>query len=73
MPKHGKKYKEAAKRISPEAAYGADEAVELVKALASAQFDETVQAGFRLGIAPRPAAQVGRGTVSPPHGAGQSG
>ncbi len=72
MPKHGKKYREAAKRISPEAAYGADEAVELVKTLATANFDETVEAVFRLGIDPRQADQLVRGTVSLPHGTGKS-
>lgn len=71
MPKHGKRYREAAKRYDRQAAYPAQEALDLVKTLAFANFDETVEAVFRLGIDPRKADQLVRGTVSLPHGTGK--
>ncbi len=71
MPKHGKRYREAAKRFDRQAAYPAREALDLVKTLAFANFDETVEAVFRLGIDPRKADQLVRGTVSLPHGTGK--
>ncbi len=71
MPKHGKRYREAAKRYDRHAAYPAQEALDLVKTLAFANFDETVEAVFRLGIDPRKADQLVRGTVSLPHGTGK--
>jgi len=48
------------------------EALELVKAMATRNFDETVEAAFRLGVDPRKADQMIRGTVSLPHGTGKS-
>jgi large subunit ribosomal protein L1 len=71
MPKHGKRYEEAAKRYDKHTAYAAVEAIGLVKTLAAASFDETVDAVFRLGIDPRKADQLVRGTVSLPHGTGK--
>lgn len=71
MPKHGKKYREAAMRYDREAPYPPRQALELVKTLAPAEFDETVEAAFRLGIDPRKADQLVRGTVSLPHGTGK--
>lgn len=71
MSSRGKRYVEAAKRFDKHAAYPAAEAVELVKSLAAAKFDETVDAVFRLGIDPRKADQLVRGTVSLPHGTGK--
>lgn len=67
----GKRYQEAAKRFDKHAAYPADEAIELARSLAAAKFDETVDAVFRLGIDPRKADQLVRGTVSLPHGTGK--
>jgi large subunit ribosomal protein L1 len=71
MVQRGKRYDEAAKRYDRQAAYPAPQAIELVKTLASARFDETVDAVFRLGIDPRKADQLVRGTVSLPHGTGK--
>lgn len=71
MPKHGKKYREALKRFDSETAYAPDEAIGLVKSFAPAKFDETVEAAFRLGIDPRKADQLVRGTVALPHGTGK--
>jgi large subunit ribosomal protein L1 len=71
MSKRGKRYSEAAKRYDRQAAYPAPQALELVKTLAGARFDETVDAVYRLGIDPRKADQLVRGTVSLPHGTGK--
>jgi large subunit ribosomal protein L1 len=71
MPRHGKKYLEASKRFDRQAAYTPQEALELVKTLSYASFDETVESAFRLGIDPRKADQLVRGTVSLPHGTGK--
>ncbi|HEY7468722.1 MAG TPA: 50S ribosomal protein L1 [Acidimicrobiia bacterium] len=71
MARHGKKYREAAMRYDKETPYGPQEALELVRSLASASFDETVEAVFQLGIDPKKADQLVRGTVSLPHGTGK--
>ena len=74
MPKHGKRFLKAAaavpRRENPVQA--ADEAVKLVKQSAFAKFDETVEVAVRLGVDPRHADQVVRGTVVLPHGTGKS-
>lgn len=72
MSKKGKKYTEAIKRIDRENAYSAEEAVSLVKSLAFASFDETIEVVFKLGIDPRKADQLVRGTVSLPSGTGKT-
>lgn len=71
MPTHGKKYREASQRYDKQAPYPAVQAIDLVKTLASANFDETVDAVFKLGIDARKADQLVRGTVSLPFGTGQ--
>lgn len=71
MTQRGKRYTEAGKRFDRHTAYPAHEAVELVKSLAAAKFDETVDAVFKLGIDPRKADQLVRGTVALPHGTGK--
>lgn len=71
MPKHGKRYTEALKRFDRTTAYPAREAIDLVKSLAFARFDETVEAVFKLGIDARKADQLVRGTVGLPHGTGK--
>ena len=72
MPKHGKKYTDAAKKIDFAAQYEIKEALELVKQDASAKFDETVEVAFRLGVDPRHADQQIRGAVVLPNGTGKS-
>ncbi len=68
---HGKKYREASSRYDKEHRYAAHEALELVKTLAPAKFDETVEVVYVLGIDARKADQLVRGTVSLPHGTGK--
>ncbi len=72
MPKRGKKYIEAAKAMGDPRLYGPQEAIDLVKSMARAKFDETVQLAVRLGLDPRKADQALRGTVSLPAGTGKS-
>lgn len=72
MPKHGKKFQEAAKAIEANMMYDPKEALELVKKVAPAKFDETVEVAVRLGVDPRHADQQLRGAVVLPHGLGKS-
>ena len=71
MPVHGKKFVDAAKRYDRSRSYAPAEAVDLVKSLARAGFDETVELSVRLGVDPRKADQVIRGTVALPSGTGK--
>ena len=71
MPKHGKKYLEALKQVDQTEAYQPDAAISLLKNVAWANFDETVEVHFRLGIDPRQADQIVRSTVILPHGTGK--
>jgi len=70
MKTHGKKYQAAAKNRVLDTAYQARQALEIVKNSAFAKFDETVEAVVRLGVDPRHADQVVRGTVVLPAGTG---
>jgi len=74
MPNHGKKYRKALtlapKREAP--VTSGSEALELVKKASFAKFDESVEVAVRLGVDPRHADQVVRGTVVLPHGTGKS-
>ena len=72
MALHGKKYTDAARRFDGDQLHDTAEALELVKSLASKNFDETVEAAFRLGVDPRKADQMLRGTVSLPQGSGKT-
>jgi large subunit ribosomal protein L1 len=72
MKTHGKKYRAAAQKIDANNAYQARQAIELVKSGAFAKFDETVEVAVRLGVDPRHADQVVRGTVVLPAGTGKS-
>jgi large subunit ribosomal protein L1 len=71
MSKHGKKFVDATRRYDRERLYPPTEALDLVKSLATRKFDETVEAAFRLGVDPRKADQMIRGTVSLPKGTGK--
>jgi large subunit ribosomal protein L1 len=72
MRGHGKKYREAAKHRDITTQYQPKQAIELVKNNAYAKFDETVEVAVRLGVDPRHADQVVRGTVVLPAGTGKS-
>jgi large subunit ribosomal protein L1 len=71
MRKHGKKYQEAVGKVDREKFYAPRKALELVKETSYANFDETVEIHFRLGIDPRHADQQVRDTVRLPHGLGK--
>lgn len=71
MAKHGKNYTDALKRFDRQHLHSAHEAVELAKSLAKARFDETVELAVRLGVDPRKADQMVRGTVALPSGTGK--
>ena len=72
MAKHGKRYRALLEKVDADRFYTVEEAAGLVKELASAKFDETVEAHFRLGIDPRKSDQNVRGTVALPHGTGKT-
>jgi large subunit ribosomal protein L1 len=72
MSKPGKKTVDAQRRYDREQEFAPVEALELVKSMATRKFDETVEAAFRLGVDPRKADQMLRGTVSLPNGTGKS-
>jgi len=71
MAKHGKKYDEAAKLVEDKA-YTLEEAIPLLKKMRREKWDETVEIALRLGVDPRHADQMVRGTVVLPHGTGKS-
>jgi large subunit ribosomal protein L1 len=68
----GKRYQEASKNLDRDREYLPVEAVRTLKAFPDAKFDETVEIAFRLGIDPRKADQMVRGTVALPNGTGKS-
>ena len=72
MRTHGKKYNKAAERRDIAAQYKPRQALEIVKSTAFAKFDETVEVAVRLGVDPRHADQVVRGTVVLPAGTGKT-
>ncbi len=72
MPKQGKKLREALGKVDRSQRYELEEAIALVKAIAPASFDETVEIAVRLGVNPRHADQMVRGAVVLPHGTGKS-
>jgi large subunit ribosomal protein L1 len=72
MKKHGKKYKAAAEKIEAGRKYDLDSAVAKIKEIAFAKFDETVELTIWLGVDPRKADQLVRGTIVLPHGLGKS-
>ena len=72
MGQRGKKYIDATRRFDRARVHSPAEALGLVKSLSSRNFDETVEAAFRLGVDPRKADQMLRGAVSLPNGTGKS-
>lgn len=72
MKKHGKKYRAAIEKIDAGRKYTLEEAVTKVKEIAFAKFDETVELTMWLGVDPRKADQLVRGTIVLPHGLGRS-
>ncbi len=68
----GKKYTDATKKFDRDQQFTPTEAVTLVKSMASAKFDETVDVAVRLGVDPRKADQMVRGTVALPSGTGKN-
>jgi large subunit ribosomal protein L1 len=71
MPDHGKKYLAARNLVDRTKRYDLDEALALVKKIHPAKFDETVEVAVRLGVDPRHADQMVRGSVVMPHGIGK--
>jgi large subunit ribosomal protein L1 len=72
MPPHGKKYREALALVDRERRYPLSEAAELLPRVSVSRFDGTVEAHLRLGVDPRHADQLVRGTVVLPHGTGRT-
>jgi len=72
MPKHGKKYRQAAATITSGMLYSPLQAVSMIKDQELTSFDATVEAHFRLGVNVRHADQQLRGTIALPHGTGRS-
>lgn len=71
MPRRGKRYREAKSQLTVGEKFAPKDAIQAVKDLSFAKFDETVEVAARLGVDPRQADQVVRGTVSLPHGTGK--
>ena len=72
MKKHGKKYRAALEKIEPGRKYNLETAIAKLKEIAFAKFDETVELTVWLGVDPRKADQLVRGTIVLPHGLGKS-
>src|SRR5690625_597421 len=72
MAKKGKRYQEAAKLIEADKTYNISEAVDILSKMSKANFDETVEAAFRLGVDPKKADEQIRGAMVLPHGTGKT-
>ena len=72
MMKHSRRYQELRTRVDPEKAYSPEEAVALLKEVATTKFDETVEIHLRTGADPRHADQLVRGVTVLPHGLGKT-
>lgn len=72
MPKQGKKFRDAKAKVPRGVKFTPGDAVDLVRELAYAKFDETVEIATRLSVDPRQADQIVRGTVVLPHGTGKT-
>ena len=71
MSKKGKRYNDALTKYDSQHYHGGQESIEIVRSLAQAKFDETIDLVIRLGVDPRKANQMVRGTVALPHGTGK--
>ncbi len=71
MAKHGKRYEQIRTKIDRSRTYAPDEAMNLVRELATANFDETIEVHINTGVDPRHADQQVRGVVTLPHGTGR--
>ncbi len=72
MPKHSKRYNEIVKKIEREKFYSLEEAVKLIKEIANAKFNETIELSLKTGIDPKKNEQQVRNTISLPHGTGKN-
>src|SRR6059058_4848708 len=72
MRKHGKKFAAASKQIAIDRVYSIEDAIPLLQKVKFAKFDETIDLSLRLGVDPKHADQMVRGTVVLPHGLGKS-
>ncbi len=72
MARHGSRYRTAEERRAATERYDPQDALRLVKEMATAKFDETVEVAVRLNVDPRHADQIVRGTVNLPHGTGRT-
>src|SRR5215218_3014230 len=72
MRKHGKKFTAARAQVAVDRQYSIEDAIPLVQKVKFAKFDETVELSLRLGVDPKHADQMVRGTVVLPHGLGKS-
>lgn len=72
MPKHGKRYTEAAKMVEAAKLYEPSEALNLIKGMPKGKFDESIEVAIRLGVDPRHADQQIRGAVALPFGTGRT-
>ncbi len=70
--KHGKKYRQAADKLEPGRVYSPLQAARLAKETSPTAYDATVEVAIRLGVDPRKADQMVRGTVNLPHGTGKT-
>ncbi len=70
--KHGKKYRQAAEKIEPGRVYSPLQAARLARETSTTSYDATVEVALRLGVDPRKADQMVRGTVNLPHGTGKT-
>lgn len=72
MAKKGKRYQESIKQVDPENSYIISEAIDILKKMSKANFDETVEVAFRLGVNPKKAEEQIRGAMVLPHGTGKT-
>ena len=72
MSKKGKRYNDALTKYDPQHHHGGEESIEIVRSLAQAKFDETIDLVLRLGVDPRKSEEMVRGTVALPSGTGKN-